>query len=417
MFKLPFGRKKEEEKPFDPTENIVAMDIGTEVLKTVLFSPNDFGITVNKVSRIQQQQGAMNKGVITNLTTVLENCRLAMADLTSGLTEEEMPAKVIMGIAGEYVQGVSIIVNYERDEKFELEVDIKEQEKIISKVYEQITESGKADLAQRTGLTDEDIEILHVTITGMEIGGMKVDSLVGFTGKSVRMYFYASFAPKTFVEALKSLAKSLQMELIGIVSQPFAVARAFAGSTNQDFSSVFIDIGGGTTDIAVVLKGNVVDTQMFAFGGRVFTKEIAREMNLDYRHAESRKIKYSNNELDKKIQSETKKIVNDVTQLWIKSLRAGLEMCEDVEVFPSQIYLCGGGALLPEIKNAMLEFPWSRLLPFVAVPKINIFLPNRLDGIQDLSGQLTNAYDVTPAALAKFAYDKMIHPERYFVPK
>ena len=146
-----------------------------------------------------------------------------------------------MGIAGEYVQGVSIIVNYERDERYDIDVDQSEQDKIINRVYEQIVATGKDDLAKRTGLLNEDIEILHITVTGMEIGGMSVESLVGFKGKSVKLYFYASFAPRTFVESLKSLAQSLNMELIGVVSQPFAIARAFAGARNKDFSSIFID--------------------------------------------------------------------------------------------------------------------------------------------------------------------------------
>jgi cell division protein FtsA len=412
MFKLPFTSKKTPQ--FDSNENLVAIDIGTEALKSILFTASEFGITVKKVSRIQQQQHAMNKGMIANLSTVLENCRLSINELTSGLDEKDMPKKVVMGIAGEYIQGVSIIVNYEREEKHDQDVTLDEQQRIVDKVYEQIAQSGKEDLAARTGLQNEDIEILHVTVTGMEIGGMGVDSLVGFKGKNVRLFFYASFAPKTFVESLKSVAQSLDLELVGIVSQPFAVARAFAGARNKDFSAVFIDVGGGTTDIAVVLNGNVVDTQMFAFGGRVFTKEIAKYMNLDYRHAESRKLKYSENQLDKKLFGEVKTICYNVAQVWMKSLQSGLELCEDTETFPGQIYICGGGALLPDIKNVMLEFPWTRLLPFASVPKVNIFLPNRLDGVTDVSGELINAFDVTPVSLAKFAYDKIMHPENYY---
>jgi hypothetical protein len=44
-------------------------------------------------------------------------------------------------------------------------------------------------LAQRTGLLYEDIDILHITVTGMEIGGMPVNSLVGFRGKDVKLFF------------------------------------------------------------------------------------------------------------------------------------------------------------------------------------------------------------------------------------
>jgi cell division protein FtsA len=413
MIKLPFFSQKQKGLKIDPLGNYLAIDIGTEVLKTVLFKMDASGVKVTKVSRIQQQQNAMSKGVITNLNTVLENCRLAITEVTSGLAPEHMPKNVVMGIAGEYIQGVSIIVNYEREERFDQDVDFKEQDRIIAKVHQQIANAGKEDLAKRTGLVNEDIEILHITETGMEIGGMNVDSLVGFRGKSVKLYFYASFAPKTYVAALKNVTRSLGMELIGIVSQPFAVARAFGGARSKDFSGIFVDIGGGTTDIAIVEKGSVIDTQIFAFGGRVFTKEISKELNLDLRHAEQRKIRYSEGELDEKLENQVKKIVYPIAETWMRTLKSALEISTDVSVFPSKIYLCGGGALLPEIKEVMREFPWTKLLPFASVPKIELITPDQLVNMTDESGDLKYIYDVTPASLSLFAFDKMRNPENY----
>lgn len=415
MFKLPSLKKwiHKSDKVLD-TDNLIAVDIGTEMLKVLLFNTTQHGVNVKRVSRIRQQQNAMSKGQIQNLNTVLENCRLAISEITSGLEPSEYPKHAVMGIAGEYVQGVSIIVNYEREEKYDKEVTAAEEENIIKKVHEQIVSSGKDDLAARTGLSSEDIEILHITVTGMEIGGMNVTSLIGFRGKSVRLYFYASFAPKTYVESLKGVADGLQLKMLGVVAQPFAVARAYAGARNKTFSAIFVDIGGGTTDVAVVKNGNVLDTQMFAFGGRVFTKELAHNMNLDYRHAEARKIKYSENELDQKLHSDVKSVMYPTAQLWMKSLKACLEMIEDVDQFPTQIFLCGGGALLPEIRNVMIEFPWTKLLKFPSIPKVNVFLPERLYEIRDETGDLKNAYDVTPASLARFAYDKLNHPENFY---
>jgi cell division protein FtsA len=415
MFKLPFFKNTKHDHPeFKPGMKVVTIDIGTEMLKTILFEVQDLGINILKVSRIHQQQTAMSKGVIQNLNTVLENCRLAINEVTAGLEEHEMPKHAMMGIAGEYVQGVSIIVNYEREEKFDQDVVQEEQDSIISKVHQQIIQGGKTDLAKRTGLQPEDIEILHITTTGLEIGGMNVESLVGFRGKSIKLFFYASFAPKTYLESLKKVSQSLGLEMLGVVSQPFAVAQAYAGARNKDFSGIFVDIGGGTTDVAVVHKGSTLDTQMFAFGGRVFTKEISKAMNLDYRHAEARKIKYSNKSLDPKLQAEVRDIIYPTTELWMRTLKAALETVEDVDVLPSQIFLCGGGALLPEVKKVMMEFPWVQLLPFASVPKINIFLPERLHGITDHTGSLRFAYDVTPASLSRFAYDKLKNPENYF---
>lgn len=410
MISIPFFKK---ESTLDPNRSMIAIDIGTEVLKAIHFSTTPDGVVTHSVARIQQQQNAMNKGIITNLNTVLENCDLAVREITKDISEEKLPSDIVLGIAGEYIQGVSIIVNYEREHTFDKEVDQKEQDKIINKVHQQIMDSGKEDLAVRTGLTQEDIEILHITITGMEIGGMPVDSLVGFKGRHVRLFFYASFAPKTYTESLRKISKSLGLNLLGIVSQPFAIARGFAGATAKDFSAIFVDIGGGTTDIAIVEQGNVTDTQMFAFGGRVFTKEIARALNIDYRHAESRKIKYTQGELSKLLSNDVRKIVTPVAQLWVKTLKSAFEMNREISSFPSKIYLCGGGALLPEIREEMMEFPWTKLLPFASVPKVSFLTPSKLGNMKDESGDLDHIYDVTPTALTLFAYDKLNNPKNY----
>ena len=404
MFNLPF-LKCNSKIILNPKDNIVALYIGTELLKGFLFNVNKLGIHISRVSRVEQQQHAMKSGIITNLDTVLANCRLTMSSLTDRLNPEEYPKHIVMGIAGEYIQGVSIVVNYQREENFDDEVTEKEEERILAQIEGKIETSGKEDLGQRIGLVNEDIEILHLTRTGTEIGGMPVDSLVGYKGKDVKLNYYASFAPKTYVESLRSVARELELNVLGIVSQPFAVARAFAGSSNRDFSAIFIDVGGGTTDIAIVEKGNVIETKMFAFGGRTFTKEISKILNLEYRVAEQRKIKYAKKDLNKELSREVQKIVYPVARLWMRTLKTAFSLCDDVSSFPTQIYLCGGGSLLPEIKEVMLEFPWKKSLPFAVVPKIEFFTPEKLDSITDSSKDLRNVFDITPASLAKFIYD------------
>ncbi len=412
MIKLPFKTSKRENL-LEGKHSLVALDIGTETIKSLLFTMSPNGVSVNKVSRIQQQEHAMRSGIITNLDTVLDNCKLSIGELLNNLKPEEYPKKVIMGIAGEYIQGVSIVVNYQREETFEKEVTKREQEKIIAQIKSQIIVDGKGDLSQRTGLKSDDIQILHITPTGLEIGGMPVNTLVGYTGRDVRLNFYASFAPKTYIEALRKVASTLNFEVLGIVSQPFAVARAHSGGENSNFSSIFIDVGGGTTDIAVVKNGNIAETQMFAFGGRAFTKELAKLTDTDFRHAEQRKIKYSNKELPKEVSRQVQKVMYPTANLWMRTLKVALESCEDVDVLPPQIYLCGGGALLPDIKEVMLEFPWKKYLPFTVVPKIEMFTPDLLGEVTDNSGDLQNVYDITPASLAKFVYDMEIDKTKY----
>jgi cell division ATPase FtsA len=79
MIKLPFTKSKIN--LLDGKNSVVALDIGTETVKRLLFTMDEGGVYINRVSRIQQQQHAMRSGIITNLDTVLENCRLSITEL------------------------------------------------------------------------------------------------------------------------------------------------------------------------------------------------------------------------------------------------------------------------------------------------------------------------------------------------
>ena len=100
MLKGIFSKTSKEDY-FDDKTSFVALDIGTEVLKSIRFTMDAYGVNIHKISRIQQQEHAMRAGIIRNLDTVLENCRLSINELTDGLTPEEMAKKIVMGIAEE----------------------------------------------------------------------------------------------------------------------------------------------------------------------------------------------------------------------------------------------------------------------------------------------------------------------------
>ena len=78
--KLPFVTTKSRKKS-DPDELMLSIDIGTEVLKTLLFRGDDLGVHILRSSRIFQQQHAMRSGVIKSLETVIENCYLSLNEV------------------------------------------------------------------------------------------------------------------------------------------------------------------------------------------------------------------------------------------------------------------------------------------------------------------------------------------------
>ena len=115
---------------------------------------------------------------------------------------------------------------------------------------------------------------MNTAIVDVRIDGYKVTNPLGFQGKKVQMSIFNSFAPLVHFSALQNIAEELDIDLLSIVSEPYAVARCL-DFEDGNVSAIFIDIGGGTTDIAVVENGAVIGSKMFALGVRTFTKRLA----------------------------------------------------------------------------------------------------------------------------------------------
>src|SRR6201986_5526757 len=91
--------------------------------------------------------------------------------------------------------------------------------------------------------------------------------------------------------ALERTATELDLELLAVAAEPFAVARSVVGDDpNASVSAILMDVGGGTTDIAVVNEGGVEGTKMFGIGGRAFTRAVERDLGVEFDLAEKLKV-------------------------------------------------------------------------------------------------------------------------------
>ncbi|MCC7304524.1 ethanolamine ammonia-lyase reactivating factor EutA [bacterium] len=289
LFSLFSGSKKAQ----STGKYLISLDIGTEVMKGLLFSMSELGVDIWASNQVSQQTHAMRSGVILNKETVLENARLCVQKLVEKLEPNEVPTKMVLGMAGELVNGISIRVSYDRGSDARKKITEPEANTVVENVISDILTKGKDELAKRLDTTEDNVEVLQITVTGMFADGRKVETIVGLSPEEVVLNLYASFAPKTYINTLREISESLELEIASIVTQPFAVSRSFSGSWDAEFSGIFIDVGGGTTDVALVQNGDTIQTQMYAFGGRAFTKKIAQSMDVSYTVAEGRKIKYS----------------------------------------------------------------------------------------------------------------------------
>ena len=138
-----------------------------------------------------------------------------------------------------------------------------------------------------------DVRLVHAAVTSASIDGYAVTNPVGFQGRHVRIGIFNAFAPLVHLGALESVAAELDLELLEIVAEPYAVARVIGSEQVRQAGALFVDIGGGTTDVALVRSGGIEGTRMFALAGRAFTKSLADRLDLPFPRAEALKVDYA----------------------------------------------------------------------------------------------------------------------------
>lgn len=380
----------------------LALDIGTEFAKCLIFKVDeDKGIVVG-AGRQRQKLSDMQGGAVTDIAGVVKNCQKAI-ERAAGQAQI-MPTQVIMGIAGELVKGNTTTIKYTRPDP-KVGITLEELKDIIARIQRRSFDRARQILAWETGHAEVDVKLVNAAIVDVKIDGYKVTNPLGFQGRELQVGVFNAFAPIVHLGALQTIAAELGLDLLSIVADPYALARSVGPKESTEFSAIFIDVGGGTTDIAVVRQGGVEGTKMFALGGRSFTKRIAQVFGTSFEEAENLKIKYSKGELPNEDAKFTKNALIKDCQVWLSGVELTLEEFVAVELLPSRILLCGGGAMLPDIQEILKNAQWSPNLPFARKPSVHFIKPEDVENITDQTGELKNPWDITPMSLANLGID------------
>jgi cell division protein FtsA len=205
--------------------------------------------------------------------------------------------------------------------------------------------------------------------------------------------------------ALQTIAEELDLDLLSIVAEPYAVARAQGAELGAEYSAIFIDIGGGTTDIAVVRNGGIEGTKMFALGGRAFTKRLAAVLGTGFTEAEQVKLDYAAGKLADSRADKVKKALADDAEVWLGGVELTLSEFSNIDLLPGKILLCGGGSGLPEISELLKTKEWTENLPFARQPSVHFLQPKDVERVIDETHSLKDPSDVTPMGLANLAIE------------
>jgi cell division protein FtsA len=374
-----------------------ALDIGTEFAKALVFEIDDNGHgTVRGVGRKRQGLSHMQSGTVADIAAVVDNCAIALQEA------EEMagfrPSQVVIGIAGELVKGFTTTHSQER-RRPDQPITEAELQKLIDAVQRQALREAERAITWETGLPNVDVRLVHAAVTGAAIDGYALTNPVGFQGRHVRIGIFNAFAPLVHLGALQSVASQLDLELLEIVAEPYAVARVLGTDQVRQTGALFIDVGGGTTDVALVRQGGIEGTRMFALGGRAFTKSIADRLDLPFPRAEALKVDYARGvAIDER--SDVAEIIESDVGVWGAGVELILEELAAGDLLPGRIHLCGGGSRLPEIRAALASERFWKRLPFARPPEVSIMFPSQVEAVSDETELLIDQQDVTPLGLA-----------------
>jgi cell division protein FtsA len=374
-----------------------ALDVGTEFAKALVFEIDPSGVgVVRGVGRKRQGLSHMQSGTVADIAAVVDNCSVALQEA------EEMagfrPTQVVIGIAGELVKGFTTTHNQER-KRPDQPISEAELQKLIDVVQQAALREAERAITWETGLPHVDVRLVHAAVTSASIDGYLVTNPVGFQGRYVKIGIFNAFAPLVHLGALQTVAAQLDLELLQVVAEPYAVSRVLGTEQVQQAGAIFIDIGGGTTDVALVRQGGIEGTRMFALGGRAFTKSLADRLDLPFPRAEALKVDFARGlQVDRR--DEVEQIINDDITVWSAGVELVIEELAAGDLLPGRIYLCGGGSRLPAIKDILAAEKFWKNLPFARPPEVAIMSPDMVETIRDDTKLLIDQQDVTPLGLA-----------------
>jgi cell division protein FtsA len=221
----------------------------------------------------------LRKGVVVNIEDTVESIRKAV-EAAETMADVEIKG-VHVGIAGGHIQSFSshgVIAVKEKD------INQREVEKVID--------------AARAMAIPFDREVLHVMPVGFAVDGQNgIHDPRGMTG--VRLEVNVRIITGA-VASVQNLVKSCQkagLEIIDIVHDPLAAAAATLSSEEKELGVGIVDMGGGTTDIALFHQGSLCHAAVLTIGGNNFTNDVAIGLRITTSESEKIKKKYGCSQL------------------------------------------------------------------------------------------------------------------------
>ena len=253
----------------------VGLDIGTTKIVAMVGQKNQF----NKVKVIgvgKSQSLGVQRGVVNNITQTIQSIKIAVdeAQLKSGIEVKE----VAVGIAGQHIRSLQHSDYITRENPDEV-INDNDIDKLIDQVYKLVMLPGE--------------EIIHVLPQDFKVDGQsEIKEPIGMYGSRLEANFHIVVGQVSSIRNIGKCIKSSGLEMGDITLEPLASSDAVLSNEEKEAGVALIDIGGGTTDVAIFKDGIIKHTAVIPFGGNVITEDIKEGCSIIGNQAEQLKIKF-----------------------------------------------------------------------------------------------------------------------------
>ncbi|HLN56037.1 MAG TPA: cell division protein FtsA [Bacteroidales bacterium] len=254
---------------------VAAIDIGTTKIVAIVGKKNENGkIEILGLSKALSK--GVKRGVVLNIEDTVEAITTTVNDVQqrSGILFSE----VFVGIAGQHIKSMKNRGYILRD-SWEDEIRKEEVFRLIEDMHKIHIDIGE--------------EIIHVIpqnfIVDNETG---VKSPIGMCGRRLEANFHIVVGQIAAAKNIEKCIRKAGMTVKDMILEPLASSDAVLTDDEREAGVVLVDIGGGTTDVAVYYDNIIRHTAVIPFGGNVITKDIKEGCQILQRHAEALKTQY-----------------------------------------------------------------------------------------------------------------------------
>ncbi|WP_242091820.1 cell division protein FtsA [Aestuariivivens sediminicola] len=253
----------------------VGLDIGTTKIVAMIGRKNEYGkVEILGIGRSKSL--GVHRGVVNNITQTIQSIQQAAQEAEA--SAELKIDGVTVGIAGQHIRSLQHS-DYITRPNSENVIDESDIDRLINQVHKLVMLPGE--------------EIIHVLPQEYKVDGQgEIKEPIGMYGGRLEANFHVVVGQVSSIRNIGRCVQSSGLSLEGITLEPLASANAVLSQEEKEAGVALIDIGGGTTDLAIFRDGIIRHTAVIPFGGNVITEDIKEGCSIIEKQAELLKIKF-----------------------------------------------------------------------------------------------------------------------------